>query len=198
MVYYFCNHLTHHGKKKKVIKCNSFPFQGTYFYLLCPQYSALILSFMNCILSKCHQHYCKKPEIYFLVWTVFPFSDWWQLLSSSWLLGVPGHRRGTVPLSMEEEEKKNKHLFNISMYCLFVWPKSNIISAAGLLCFLPSFLRPLPGTTLSHQNLQTDGQLQSRFPQELSRSLKWLLTPDSSHRWQGANSLPPQQSSGVV
>lgn len=64
MVYYFCNHLTHHGKKK-VIKCNSFPFQGTYFYLLCPQYSALILSFMNCILSKHHQHYCKNLRFIF-------------------------------------------------------------------------------------------------------------------------------------
>lgn len=121
----------------------------------------------------------QNPEMYFSVWTVFPFLDWWQLLSYSWVLGVPGDRRGTIPLSMEEEEK-NAHLFNISMYWLFVWPKSNIISAAGLLCFLPSFLRHLPETILSHQNLQTDGHLQSRFPWEIPRSLKWLLTSDSS------------------
>lgn len=146
MVYYFCNHLTHHGKKKKVIKCNSFPFQGTYFYLLCPQYSALILSFMNCILSKCHQHYCKKPEIYFLVWTVFPFSDWWQLLSSSWLLGVPGHRRGTVPLSMEEEEKKKTNIF-LTLACTAFLFDQNPISSQQLdsCAFYPHFSGPFLG-----------------------------------------------------
>lgn len=98
------------------------------------------------------------------------------LLSSSWVSGGLQGVGETIPLSIEEGKKKKNqtHIVLVLAITGFLSDHKPISyqQLDSFPFFFLSFFSPLSEPILSHQNLQTDGQLQRKFPWELSRSLK--------------------------